>query len=145
VHLIFFKVAAIFYLLASIVYVTFLLRSESSKCLSGFGFILAGLVAHTISIVHLFIAEGFFAMATGFDALSLFAWLVVAIHTTIQFRDPNPVLGSMAAPIARSPNRLCLSLKAGGCQSMCLLPSQATLFLQSWQWPAPCTFFRNAS
>lgn len=99
-HLIFFKVAAIFYLLASIVYVTFLLRSESSRCLSGFGFILAGLVAHTISIVHLFIAEGFFAMATGFNTLSLFAWLVVAIHTTIQFRDPNPVLGSMAAPIA---------------------------------------------
>ncbi|MGC8603355.1 MAG: c-type cytochrome biogenesis protein CcsB [Desulfomonilaceae bacterium] len=68
--------------------------------MTGFVFVTSGLVAHTISIVHLFMAQGFFPMATGFDALSLFAWLVVTIHTIIQFRDPNPILGAMAAPIA---------------------------------------------
>ncbi|MGC8659785.1 MAG: c-type cytochrome biogenesis protein CcsB [Desulfomonilaceae bacterium] len=99
-HLIFFKVAAIFYLISSILYVTFLLRSKGSKCLSGFAFVTAGLLAHTISIIHLFIAQGYFPMATGFDALSLFAWLVIAIHTMLQLRDLNPVLGAMAAPIA---------------------------------------------
>ena len=39
-------------------------------------------------------------MATAFDSLSLFAWLVVAIFATMQLREPNPVLGAMAAPIA---------------------------------------------
>ncbi|MCL5126022.1 MAG: c-type cytochrome biogenesis protein CcsB [Deltaproteobacteria bacterium] len=99
-HLILFKVAAIFYLISSIIYLTFLLRSKGSRCLSGFAFVTAGLVAHTISIIHLFIAQGYFPMATGFDALSLFAWLIVAIHTILQLRDLNPVLGAMAAPIA---------------------------------------------
>lgn len=99
-HLIFFKVAAIFYLISSVIYVTFLLRSKGTRCLSGFWFVIGGFLAHTISIVHLFIAQGFLPMATAFDALSLFAWLVVAIFTALQFRDPNPVLGAMAAPIA---------------------------------------------
>ncbi|MCX5873958.1 MAG: c-type cytochrome biogenesis protein CcsB [Deltaproteobacteria bacterium] len=99
-HLIFFKVAAIFYLISSVIYVTFLLRSKGTRCLSGFWFVIGGFLAHTISIVHLFIAQGFLPMATAFDALSLFAWLVVAIFTVLQFRDPNPVLGAMAAPIA---------------------------------------------
>lgn len=39
-------------------------------------------------------------MATAFDAFSLFAWLVVAIFTSLQFREANPVLGAMAAPVA---------------------------------------------
>lgn len=99
-HLIFFKVAAIFYLISSVIYVTFLLRSKGTRCLSGFWFVIGGFLAHTISIVHLSIAQGFLPMATAFDALSLFAWLVVAIFTALQFRDPNPVLGAMAAPIA---------------------------------------------
>jgi cytochrome c-type biogenesis protein CcsB len=39
-------------------------------------------------------------MATAFDSLSLFAWLVVTIFAIMQFREPNPVLGAMATPIA---------------------------------------------
>lgn len=99
-HLIFFKVAAIFYLISSVIYLTFILRSKGTRCLSGFWFVIGGFLAHTISIVHLFIAQGFFPMATAFDAFSLFAWLVVAIFTSLQFRETNPVLGAMAAPVA---------------------------------------------
>ena len=99
-HLMFFKVSAIFYLISSIIYAAFLLRSKGTTCLSGFCFVAAGFVTHTSSILHQFWVLGFFPMATPFDAISLFAWGVIAIFVALQFWDRNPVLGAMAAPIA---------------------------------------------
>ncbi len=99
-NLVFFKVAVICYLISSVIFVSFLFRSQGTRCPYGFWFCLGGLSAHTVSIIYLFVAQGFFPMATAFDSLSLFAWLVVAIFATMQLREPNPVLGAMAAPIA---------------------------------------------
>lgn len=100
VSLIFFKISAISYLISSVIYVAFLLRSKGTRCVSGFCFIAVGFVAHTLSILLQFANQGFFPMATAFDAITLFAWGVIAIFLLLQYWELNPVLGSMAAPVA---------------------------------------------
>ena len=44
--------------------------------------------------------SGFFPLATPFDALSLFAWVVVGLFLVLQYKDPSPIFGCFAAPIA---------------------------------------------
>jgi cytochrome c-type biogenesis protein CcsB len=100
VDLVFFKIAIAFYLGASVGYLVFLLVPSSTKPLLGFWFSLAGFVAHTLSIVHRAVFSGFFPLATAFDALSVFSWVVVGLFLMIRYRDPSPIFGSIAVPLA---------------------------------------------
>lgn len=98
--LIFFKIAVVLYLGASVGYLIFLLISSASRATIGFGCVIAGFVAHSLSILHRAIFSGFFPLATAFDSLSFFAWLVIAIFLMLRYREPSPMFGSFAAPMA---------------------------------------------
>jgi cytochrome c-type biogenesis protein CcsB len=98
--LIFYKIALALYLLSSVGYLVFLLVSSGSRALFGFWCAILGFAAHSLSILHRAIFSGFFPLATHFDALSFFAWLIVGIFLIIRFRDPSPIFGSIAAPMA---------------------------------------------
>ncbi len=98
--LIFFKIAVVLYLGASVGYLIFLLVSSGSRATIGFACVIAGFIAHTLSILHRAIFSGFFPLATAFDSLSFFAWLVIALFLMLRYRDPSPVFGSFAAPMA---------------------------------------------
>jgi cytochrome c-type biogenesis protein CcsB len=98
--LIFFKIAIGFYLGASGAYLVFLLVSSGSRATVGLWCALAGFVSHSLSILHRAVFSGFFPLATAFDALSLFAWVIVGLFLVMRYRDPSPIFGAIATPMA---------------------------------------------
>ncbi|MCA1960280.1 MAG: c-type cytochrome biogenesis protein CcsB [Desulfomonile sp.] len=98
--LVFFKIALALYLGASAGYLVFLLISSESRASVGFWCAVMGFVAHTLSIMHRAIFSGFFPLATSFDALSAFAWLLVGIFLLVRYHDPSPIFGSIVTPMA---------------------------------------------
>jgi cytochrome c-type biogenesis protein CcsB len=100
VDLIFFKISVVLYLVAAVGYLAFLLARSASRPLIGFWAALLGFVFHTLSILHRAIFSGFFPLATAFDALSFFSWLVIGLFLGMRYKDPSPVFGSIATPMA---------------------------------------------
>lgn len=98
--LIFFKIALVLYLGASVGYLIFLLVSSSTRATIGFWASLAGFVAHSLSLLHRAIFSGFFPLATTFDALSFLAWLIMGLFLALRYREPSPMFGAVATPIA---------------------------------------------
>lgn len=98
--LIFFKIAIVLYLVASVSYLVFLVFSSGKQSTWGYWFALAGFAAHSLSILHRAIFSGFFPLATAFDALSLFSWIIVALFLAITHKEPSPIFGSIATPMA---------------------------------------------
>lgn len=98
--LVFFKIALALYLAASVGYLVFLLMSSDGRASLGFWCAAGGFAAHTLSILHRAIFSGFFPLATSFDALSVFSWLLVGIFLLVRYRDPSPIFGSIVTPMA---------------------------------------------
>jgi cytochrome c-type biogenesis protein CcsB len=98
--LIFFKISIVLYLGAAVAYLIFLLVPSVSRADFGFWAALAGFVCHSLSILHRAIFSGFFPLATPFDVLSFFAWVLVGLFLLIRYRDPSPIFGCIAVPIA---------------------------------------------
>lgn len=98
--LIFFKIAVVLYLAASAGYLIFLLFSSESSATIPFWCAVAGFVAHSLSILHRAIFSGFFPLATPFDVLSFFSWLLVGIFLLVRYRVPSPIFGSIVTPLA---------------------------------------------
>ncbi len=99
-ELIFYKIALILYLTASIAYLVFLVVSSGSRAPFAFWCTMGGFGFHTLSIMHRAIFSRFFPLATLFDALSFFAWFIVGIFLILRYRDPSPIFGSIAVPVA---------------------------------------------
>ncbi|MDQ7785468.1 MAG: c-type cytochrome biogenesis protein CcsB [Desulfomonilaceae bacterium] len=98
--LIFFKIALVLYLGASLGYLAFLLKAGAHEAPLGFWCALSGFAAHTLSILHRAIFSGFFPLATSFDALSFFAWFIVGLFLLVGVRHPSPIFGAIGIPIA---------------------------------------------
>ena len=98
--LVFFKIAVAFYLGACAGYLVFLLTPSASRAPVGFWCAVAGFTAHSLSILHRAIFSGFFPLATAFDALSFFSWLVVGLFFLVRYREPSPIFGCIAMPLA---------------------------------------------
>jgi cytochrome c-type biogenesis protein CcsB len=98
--LIFFKIAVALYLGASVGYLVFLLFSAAERSALGFWLALAGFGAHSLSLLHRAIFSGFVPLGTAFDALSFFSWIIICLFLVITYREPSPILGSIATPIA---------------------------------------------
>jgi cytochrome c-type biogenesis protein CcsB len=98
--LVFFQIAVLLYILASAGYLIFLILLTDSRAFIGSIPAVAGYAAHTLSILHRAIFSGFFPLATMFDALSFFAWLVMgpALLFALRSRDPSPIPVSLATP-----------------------------------------------
>lgn len=98
--LIFFQIALVLYLLASIGYVAFVLTSSVNAARVSGLLCCSGLIVQALSFVHRSVVYGFFPLGTYFDALSFFAWLVIGLFLIVQYKTASPVLGSVAAPMA---------------------------------------------
>jgi len=98
--LVFFKIAVVLYLGASLSYLAFLLVSSSNRAPVGFWCAMLGFTAHSLSILHRAIFSGFFPLANAFDVISLFAWFVVGLFLLMRHRVPSPILGSIVVPLA---------------------------------------------
>ncbi|MBM3302865.1 MAG: c-type cytochrome biogenesis protein CcsB [Deltaproteobacteria bacterium] len=100
VDLTFFKIALLLYLAASLGYLVFLLMSASDRARVGFWLAVVGFVAHSLSIMHRGIFSGFWPLGTTFDALSFFAWFIMALFLGLRYREPSPIFGAIATPMA---------------------------------------------
>jgi len=98
--LIFFKISIVLYLGAATAYLIFLLIQSGSKAGLGFWLALAGFLCHSLSIFHRAVFSGFFPLATAFDVLSLFAWVLIGLCLLMLYRDPSPIFGCIAVPMA---------------------------------------------
>ncbi len=98
--LIFFKSAVVLYLISTLSFLIFLLSSSSLTCPTGLWTARLGFGCHSLSIIHRTFFSGFFPLATPFDALSMFAWLITCLFLLIQHRDSSPIFGAMATPMA---------------------------------------------
>ncbi|HMK36250.1 MAG TPA: c-type cytochrome biogenesis protein CcsB, partial [Desulfomonilaceae bacterium] len=98
--LIFFKIAIALYLGASVGYLVFLVVASKGRPTLGFACALAGFAVHTLSILHRALFSGFFPLATPFDAVSFFSWLVVGSFLIMRYKEPSPIFGSIAVPLA---------------------------------------------
>lgn len=96
----FFKIAIALYLAASVGYLVFLLTSSGSRAAVPSWLAVLGFTAHTLSILHRAIFSKFFPLATAFDALSFLAWLIIGLLFVMRYRDPSPIFGSVACPLA---------------------------------------------
>jgi cytochrome c-type biogenesis protein CcsB len=98
--LIFFQIALGFYLAASLAYLLFLVFSKGAGTGFASALLVGGFACHTLSILHRTIFSRFFPLATTFDALSFFAWLIIGLFFIIRRREPSPVFGAIASPFA---------------------------------------------
>ncbi len=98
----FFKSALVLYLGASLVYLVFLLRSAGNHAPLAFWLTVVAFATHSLSILHRAVFSGFLPLATHFDVLSFFAWILVGIFLAIRYREPSPVIGCIVAPLASS-------------------------------------------
>lgn len=96
----FFKIALVLYLGAAVGYLTFLVLSKESKAPVAFWAAVAGFVVHTLSLLHRAVFSGFFPLATAFDSVSFFVWLVVGLFLLVRYRDPSPIFGAIVTPVA---------------------------------------------
>lgn len=98
--LFFLKSAVIFYLLGSLGYLVFVLIPSRIKPLWGFMLTVAAFALHSLSILHRAIFSQYFPLTTLTDALSLFGWIVILLLLVMRHRDPSPIFGAIAAPMA---------------------------------------------
>jgi cytochrome c-type biogenesis protein CcsB len=96
--LIFFEIALALYLAASVAYPLFLVFSTRIGAGFALALLVGGFGCHTLSIMHRTIFSRFFPLATTFDALSFFAWLIIGLFFIIRRRVPGPIFGAIAAP-----------------------------------------------
>ncbi len=96
----FFKVALVLYLGASVGYLTFLVLSKQTAAPVAFWASVAGFAVHTLSLLHRAVFSGFFPLATAFDSLSFFVWLVVGLFLLVRYKDPSPIFGAIVTPVA---------------------------------------------
>jgi cytochrome c-type biogenesis protein CcsB len=100
VDLLFFKIAIVLYLGAALGYLLFLMISSGAQPWIGFLLAVGGFAAHSLSILHRAIFSGFIPLATPFDVVSFFSWVIVGLFLMIRYRDPSPIFGSIVTPLA---------------------------------------------
>jgi cytochrome c-type biogenesis protein CcsB len=94
------KVTAILYLLASASFVVYIfLVRESISSLSPI-LLLTGFVVHTAALGVHFLQTGYPGVAQFREALSFYAWLLVAGYLLIQLKYRLGILGAIIAPLA---------------------------------------------
>ena len=98
--LLFFKIAIVLYLGAALGYLLFLMISSGAQPWIGFLLAVGGFAAHSLSILHRAIFSGFIPLATPFDVVSFFSWVIVGLFLMIRYRDPSPIFGSIVTPLA---------------------------------------------
>jgi cytochrome c-type biogenesis protein CcsB len=94
------KVAAVVYLAATIVHVVFLISQREKAEVWARRATWAGLGVHTLGLVVRFFEAGYTPVTSVHEAMSFFAWCIVALYVLLQLRYRLPSLGAFASPVA---------------------------------------------
>jgi len=99
VNLVFFHVTVAVYLVATFVYIAYLISHEERVVRIGGYLLIGGFSFHTLTILSRWIEAGRTPATNLHEALTLFSWMVVGIYLLV-YRRGLAVLGSFVAPLA---------------------------------------------
>ncbi|MEW5909180.1 MAG: c-type cytochrome biogenesis protein CcsB [Thermodesulfobacteriota bacterium] len=89
-----------FYLLSTASYVAYLFFQKENLNRIGFYILLAGLAAHSATIITLLVKTGHMPVRNLYETLSIAAWAVAAVFVFVRFQFNLKILGIIAAPLA---------------------------------------------
>ena len=88
--------------------------------------LLVGMVAHSLSLLVRWLAEGRLILGTGTDTLAFYVWLTVAIYLALERAMGQKALGALIAPLA------CLALLAAALAPRQSAPALAPFVESIW-------------
>lgn len=95
-----FMVTMALYFVATVLFLTYLLRRSEALSKVSLGVTAAGFVSHTIALVTRMVAATTAAPPSFHEALSFFSWMLVLVFMAVEFRHRIHVLGSFIVPLA---------------------------------------------
>lgn len=88
------------YAAAALVYLGCLLRSTPCRSLLARRLLIAGVAAHSLAVIHRFIAAGHLPITNMHESLSFFALAIIGIYLLFEIRYQASALGSFVVPFA---------------------------------------------
>lgn len=99
-NVLFFKLASLFYFLAALAYLGYIVFFKNSLNRTGTAIVTAGFVSHCLALITRYVEAGYTPVTNLYESLSFFAWMIIGILliTTLKYRIK--LLGAFLTPIA---------------------------------------------
>jgi cytochrome c-type biogenesis protein CcsB len=98
--ILFFKVAAAFYCLGTLAYLTYVIFPERVISRSALLIISLGFASHTVAFLARSVEAGYLPVTNLYESLSFFAWMVTGLLLLGHLKYRIHILGALLAPIA---------------------------------------------
>ncbi len=98
-NLVFYSIAAAFYLLGTISLLVYLISLRGSISKVGSGLLSIGFILHTIAIVIRFHEAGYLPITNLYESVSFLAWAILLVYLIVHHKYRIPVLGAFVSPI----------------------------------------------
>ncbi|MBI5345482.1 MAG: c-type cytochrome biogenesis protein CcsB, partial [Deltaproteobacteria bacterium] len=85
---------------ATLIYIAYLFIRKDSLLYAGQGFVIAGFVSHTVTIMSRWIEAGRTPAASLHESLTLFSWITIALFLFMLVKYRQRVLGAFITPFA---------------------------------------------
>jgi cytochrome c-type biogenesis protein CcsB len=95
-----FMITMVLYFLATVSFLTYLLRRSDALSKVSLWVTAAGFVFHTIALVARMATASSPATPSFYEALSFFSWMMILVFLVVEFRHRIHVLGSFMVPLA---------------------------------------------
>ena len=95
-----FMITMVLYFLATVSFLTYLLRRSDALSKVSLWVTAAGFVFHTIALVARMTTASSPATPSFYEALSFFSWMMILVFLVVEFRHRIHVLGSFMVPLA---------------------------------------------
>jgi len=88
------------YLIASVVYLIYLINLKEGMAKAGRILTLVGFILHTVAILIRYIEAGHFPVISMYESLWFFAWATILVYLICDYKTHIPSLGSFVLPLA---------------------------------------------
>ncbi len=96
----FLKLASLFYLLGTLVYLTYMIFLKEAFSKIGFFSVSLGFTAHTLALLTRYLEAGYTPVTNLHESLSFFAWMIIGVLLLTHLKYNVKVLGAFLTPIA---------------------------------------------
>jgi cytochrome c-type biogenesis protein CcsB len=88
------------YLIASVVYLIYLINLKEGMAKAGRILTLVGFLLHTVAILIRYVEAGHFPVISMYESLWFFAWATILVYLICDYKTHIPSLGSFVLPLA---------------------------------------------
>ncbi|MBW1973277.1 MAG: c-type cytochrome biogenesis protein CcsB [Deltaproteobacteria bacterium] len=99
---IFFYISLVFYSLATIFYLSYLIVFKKIYIKIGFYLLLTGFLCHSLALGFRIAEAGYFPVTNLHESLSFFPWAIIFVYILYNLKNPIPILGIFVTPLAFS-------------------------------------------